>query len=378
MTINKESSKLFKGMNTQKKLEKKGSDLKKVLKMSNAKCSFAKFKMKEVECETYDSSRYVNDCTEEFPITNQIIRCITENMSRLPQGRRYQPLQNYFTLLSFMGPHYYGLLHTTLLFPSYRTVQSYRNEILRNITFAENMFDGRLENIKIILKKCLPFNFNSKAVLAIDATHVTPYVSVQCNGSVSGLIELQKICNQLANQLIEDEEKFTTFVSSNMRNLIKAEFVLMFIPIDASHRAFPICCIPANHGTATEATLHIIDNTRTFLENNGIQIVGLATDGDHQYSSISRAFLDYIMNDIEYISENTVSNIFANFDLICHFSDPFHLVKRDRYRKVSKESFIVDPWNESSMYSVIDLQGLDIPDYILSDEQARKWKILCL
>ena len=271
-----------------------------------------------------------------------------------------------------MGPHHYGLLHTTLLFPSYRTVQTYRNQILSNLNFSGNIFDGRLENIAIILKKCLPVDFNSKTILAIDAAHVTPYVSVHCNGSVGGLIGLTNISQKLANKLIEDEKEFTTFVSSNVRKLIKAEFVLMLIPVDASHRAVPICCIPAAHGTATDKTLQIIDDTRNSLQINGIQVIGFASDGDHQYSSISRSFLDYIMNDIKNISELTATNIINKFDLICHFSDPFHLVKRDRYRKVSKESFIVDPWNESSVYSVIDLQGLDIPDYILSDEQARK------
>lgn len=372
MTITQESSMFFQLLNARRKLKKSEKDLKKVFKLSTVKLSLAKNKAREVDGSTNDGIRNDEDSPDNLQLIDRLLRCISDNKLRLPQGRRYKSLEKYFALLSFMGPHYYGLLHTTLLFPSYRTAQSYRNQILQDITYDENMFDGTLENITVILQKCFPVDFNSRAILAIDAAHVTPYVSVHCNGSVSGLLGLKMICQKLANQLIEDEEKFTTFITSNLRKLIRAEFVLMLLPIDASHRAVPICCIPAIHGTATETTLKNIEETRRLLEINGIQVIGIASDGDHQYSSISRGFLDYLMNDIKKISEMTVTNIIGKFDRICHFSDPFHLAKRDRYRKISKESFIVDPWNESSVYSVIDLQGLDIPDYILSDEQARK------
>jgi hypothetical protein len=39
---------------------------------------------------------------------------------------------------------------------------------------------------------------------------------------------------------------------------------------------------------------------------------------------------------------------------------------------VSKDHLVIDPWNESSLLSVHDLAELDIPDYILGAEQARK------
>ena len=372
MSITPANTGRFREMNDIRKLKQSEENMKKVIKMTSAKYSIAKQEAKQGtdnpdDCITCESP---HEC--RLSLTHQLIQCLSDNLERAPQGRRYKNLENYFTLLSFMGPHYYGLLHTTFLFPSYRTVQLYRNRIFDEIAPIESIFDGEIQNIMTIIEKCLPSDFNSKTILAIDAAYVTPYVSVHCDGTVSGLIEPQTICPHVANLLIESEKNFSTFISSHHQNLISAVFVLMLIPIDASHRAIPIFCIPAKHGTATitirEHVVSIID----FLLNHHIQIVGLASDGDHQYSSFSKDFMKFLFNDIHVKSEMMVTKLLNNFGKICHFSDPFHLVKRDRYRKVSKQSFIVDPWNQRSLYSVKDLMQLGIPDYILDAEQARK------
>jgi hypothetical protein len=190
------------------------------------------------------------------------------------------------------------------------------------------------------------------------------------------LIDTKEICKGRANRILTDETEFSDFIASKQKSLITAEFVLMLIIIDGSHRAFPICHISATHGKATRDTMEKIIEKRTFLENAGIQIVGLATDGDLQYISITLEFMNSIIDEIYERANQTLLGILEDLGENCHFSDPFHLVKRDRYRKVSKDHFIVDPWNEASMYSVSDLIGLGIPDYILGAEQARKMEDL--
>jgi hypothetical protein len=72
------------------------------------------------------------------------------------------------------------------------------------------------------------------------------------------------------------------------------------------------------------------------------------------------------------ISQDVLSTIFDNCVQICHFSDPFHLVKRDRYRKISQLPYIVDPFDKFAACSRNDLEMLGIPSYLLSGEQARK------
>ena len=67
-----------------------------------------------------------------------------------------------------------------------------------------------------------------------------------------------------------------------------------------------------------------------------------------------------------------VSEIISHFNQNCHFSDHFHLVKMELYRKVFKDDFHVDPWNKSSQYTVNNSIGIGIPSYLLCGEQARK------
>ena len=345
-------------------------------KMNFKKLSLIKSREENEENDHNDSEGSETTKPDDITLIDLLISCISENRRKIPQGRRFKNLENYFALLSFMGPHYYEILHTTLLFPSYRTAQLYRKNIIDSIDISNNMFNGDSENISVILEKCLPMDFSSRSILAVDSAHVTPYVSIHCNGTVRGLIEKKSICEKLAQKLVNDDREFSKFVCSNQKNIIGAEFVLMLIPIDASHRAIPICSFQSNHGTATESIIGKIFEILSLLQTKKIQVIGIATDGDHQYSKMSTTFMTKIIDNIEKISELTVSKIIENHDEICHFSDPFHLVKRDRYRKVSKDYFIIDPWNESAQYSLRDLKELGIPDYVLSPEKARKMEDL--
>jgi hypothetical protein len=369
-------SKPLHAYSTEKRLAQTKFNLQKVVKMNAAKFSLATKQLNRTDDED-DYGAEVDACSsDELPLTEQILNCITMIMKRKPKGRRYASLQKYFALVSFMGPHYYGLLHTTLLFPSYRTTLTYRNQIFEQIGATDNIFDGSLDNLKFIISKCISEDFGGKAILAIDATSVTLYVAVDINGNIEGLIRQTKTSADHAIDMIKNEESFSRFVTSNKNNFIAAVFVMMIIPLDTCHRAIPICCIPVKHGSATEDTMTYIVEILSHFEDSDIRIMGLATDGDPQYNKMSMAFMEHILEHIDRVSEHTASDVVRSFASIGHFSDPFHLVKRDRYRKVSKESFIVDPWTEGQIYSVHDLLELGIPDYLLSPEQARKMEDL--
>jgi hypothetical protein len=201
---------------------------------------------------------------------------------------------------------------------------------------------------------------------------VTPNVYIQSNGNVIGLIEPLSISVEDAETITSDIELFDTFVADHADRIVKAEFVMMVIPIDGSHRAFPICCIPTTHATATPEMLEFIMAKVSDISHTGIDIRGIATDGDRQYLKFSMRLLIDILANIRDISQMKVSEILANFCETCHFSDPYHLVKRDRYRKISTVPYIIDPWDASASYSRDALVHLGIPEYLLSQEQARK------
>jgi hypothetical protein len=189
-----------------KAMQIKSDNFRKVNIMNLGKLSLSKRASNQSERVTTDYDQVMDDRQHEGvsepALINMVIRCISENSKRSPQGRRFSGLEKYFTLLSFMGPHYYGLLHATLLFPSYRTIHTYRNQILDEIGINGNIFDGTIENMTIILNKCLPDPASTKAILAVDSAYVTPYVSVQCDGTVKGLVSPKPICLDLAQHII--------------------------------------------------------------------------------------------------------------------------------------------------------------------------------
>ena len=127
------------------------------------KFSSAHKRAKEEDFHIVDATEDNPSRVDEFPITDHFFRCTNGIRIREPQGRRYKKCEKYFILLSFMGLHYYGLLHTTLMFPAYRTVQIHKKQIFDEISPFGNIFDGDEENIVTVLKKCLQSNFNSKS-----------------------------------------------------------------------------------------------------------------------------------------------------------------------------------------------------------------------
>jgi len=123
MTITALTTSSFREHFTQQKLQKSTYDLKKVLRMNIGKMTFAHKQAKEDNSNLDDVTKDDSSRGDEISITDRILRCISENRIREPKRRRYKNCKKYFVLLSFMGPHDYGLLHAILMFPSYRNVQ---------------------------------------------------------------------------------------------------------------------------------------------------------------------------------------------------------------------------------------------------------------
>ena len=125
----------------------------KISKMNFKKLSLIKNREENEENDHNDSEGSETKKPDDITLIDLLISCISENRRKIPQGRRFKNLENYFALLSFMGPHYYEILHTTLLFPSYRTAQLYRKNIIDSIDVSNDMFNGDSENISVILEK---------------------------------------------------------------------------------------------------------------------------------------------------------------------------------------------------------------------------------
>jgi hypothetical protein len=271
-----------------------------------------------------------------------------------------------------MGEHYFDLLHSTLVFPSYRTAQEYRKELHEEMGVTENTFDGTLDNIKFLIRTHYTGDSYPTSILAIDAASVTPDVRIKPNGEVLGLVHPLTISQRDVSFYTSNPDAFARFMHFHQNSIVKGVFVIMLIPVDRSQKAFPICCIPVKHSTATADILNALREKVQFVAEAGVKVAGIATDGDKQYVKFSLGLFDNIFNNISDFANGTLSEIFKYVHAFRHFSDPFHLVKRDRNRKVSGKLHVIDPWNPFSVNIRRDLEILGIPPYLLSCEQVRR------
>lgn len=325
------------------------------------------------ELENNDSNVSVDDTSEIAisPILLRYIEVTNENMTKMPKGRRFDGLHEFFSLLSLMGPHFFGILTTNMMFPTYKTATKYTKKLLEAFCITDCIFNGSVENIVQIMQIFLPQNFQGKGVIMVDAAYVTPYVRIDKDGNVSGLLNLAKIDPDLAKYYIDNDEAFLEFIKINLDAVISAEFGFTFAPLDPQFAPFPIACLPSTSGKATPELVAIIESIISQLPRN-INIVGLGTDGDNTYNLYSNKFIDDIIDDFKNFIELNAVEIIAKYSKLIHFSDPYHLSKRDRYRKVSRDDFIIAPADLEHVRSYKDLIALGIPHYLLDDNKGRK------
>lgn len=111
-------------------------------------------------------------------------------MTKMPRGRRYDGLHEYYSLLSLMGPHYFDMLTTNMMFPTYKTATKYTKKLLDDFGIDESIFNGIVDNIVEIMQMFLPQDFQRKGVIMVDATYVTPYVRINYDGKVDELLNI--------------------------------------------------------------------------------------------------------------------------------------------------------------------------------------------
>lgn len=353
-------------------LEKRVAELEKVIQMHVQTEMKLRERVRELEAEL--SVEGPSERTQPFcyPMLSALIDCLVLNSQRLPEGRRYSNMKDFFALLSFMGPHYFDILHTQVLFPSYRTTLIYRTDILTDLCIDDCAFNGDIAYIQRILGLMLPEGYKGKMILMIDAAYVTPYVKIDSSGKVTGLIHPHNCRPEIAQEMIEDPERFERFMILHQDEITNAEFGMMLAPTDPSLSPIPICAIPANSGTATLKQLATIETIILQLQGLGYDIAGLATDGDRLYKRYSEAFVDAIIQDLPALCGCTASELVLKYEGLFHFSDPYHLVKRDRYRKIGGKLFTATPNSIGDVWSRSDLEHLGVPPYLLDNDSARR------
>lgn len=138
----------------------------------------------------------------------------------------------------------------------------YQNIIFETIAPIVSIYIREIHYSINVIEKCVPCDFNNKTIFVIDAAHMTPSVSVHCNGTVNGLSEPKTICQTMSNLLIESEVNFSSLISSHQSSRRNVEYIFKVIPVDASPHVIPILCIFA------KTLFGDCDHTRAYVSEN--------------------------------------------------------------------------------------------------------------
>ena len=330
-------------------------------------------KNQHTELKSTENELFQISDTPEFlpPLFCDFLNTLLKNSDVPAKQRRYDSIHDFLTLIGIYGKKVVEILHFAIGLPSYRTIQTYRKQLERELDITDDIFNGSFKSIQnlMTLNSIHP---GSKVTLMIDACYVEPYISVDSNGTVSGFINTTKIELDDATQCIQNEENFMVFLNNHNSEVIKSEFVFMLSTIDGKVPMLPIFCRPMASGAANSSIINDIDTICESLNQLGIKVVGIGTDGDRQYVKYYTNVTNTIYDNFDYFLVEEYTKFKQNFIATLHFSDPLHLVKRDRYNKIKPGYYYPGPCPDNNLVSLTMYRESGIPEYLLDDSPAKK------
>ena len=165
---------------------------------------------------------------------------------------------------------------------------------------------------------------------------------------------------------------FDTFYQANFDDIAKYYFVFYLCSLSHNDLSFPIYLKRHGSGSANLNFAADLDQLVLLCRAIGLDVIGVAFDGDSQWLS----YLEYQCELIEKINEMELklplSKIFfSTTQEILVFEDPLHLLKCNRYRIVCG-STICPSLSHDIGFDPNDFVIIGIPQYVLDDSHIKK------
>jgi hypothetical protein len=171
--------------------------------------------------------------------------------------------------------------------------------------------------------------------------------------------------------LKNDSDAFAQFLGHRAHMVTRFSFVLYLAGLDPRAKAFPMTILPAVYGHATGDTLSSLLFALQILEDEGIDVRGLAFDGDTKYLGFLTAF-EALVDQIQKINlEGGLKGVVADKELGI-FEHVLHLLKTIRYRFVKTVNCSILSFAAKTTINWERWRFLDMSDNLLSDSQAHK------
>jgi len=170
------------------------------------------------------------------------------------------------------------------------------------------------------------------------------------------------------DEFVDNVGDFEEFIDNKWPLAINSAFVFYLQQLDPTQSNLLLHFYPSNSGKANQATISLLNDLKQEIENENITIVAYSADGDSAYNKMVNQIYNRVSNNfiesIDRLDEH--ETLFA--------SDILHLLKRARYRLVSRELFCGFS-NMSNKIDFIQYKGLlKLSNSVLSDHDNAKMK----
>lgn len=275
-----------------------------------------------------------------------------------------------FLQIAQCGESIWNLLHEYLGFPCWRTIQMWRNTTLDRTGLSMELLNGLPPNIDAIFQCYYGTDYPTRrirVVLAVDAAGVSPRVVVHKDGRIDGLInEGYRIDPNMAESLRNSLTALRSFVSSVNDEICKDFFVVFVCPLDSENGGFPILLYPKQNGAANQAFISLLVQVANYIASRGVEVVGLAFDGDPGYLQFVRNITCHFAN-----PDLSLPLSHQNVPSMLMFEDLLHLAKCVRYRFVCGSNICPYP-HKNDVVTSGDFEKIGIVPWILDPSQMRK------
>ena len=215
-------------------------------------------------------------------INYRILDELNELAKIIPRQRNYSQLIYTFAFgLLSISLSAYNFVQSELPLPDIRSVYRHMSELL----IIKPYMLTNLSNLPQILDQYKNITTNENVsnasyILAVDAMSSTPFCNVRKNLSINGVI---------SNDMNADEslfielsiEKFENYTKKISDKIVNTLFVYSLHPINHLLPTFFIYILPYNSGKANNYTTAKIEEISNICKKNGINIIGVASDGDN-------------------------------------------------------------------------------------------------